>query len=86
LPCNPCGNTPGCRKKFPAECVIYTGPNLDAFGLTTGKGLSIATILAAINVVIGSTGNTSDSILTALNDINNRLNEITGETHAPYQI
>lgn len=87
-PCNPCSTTEVCKKKIPAKCTIYKGPALNGIGLTTD--LNIELILATISAVINQ-NNTSQAtkntnILSALNDINDRLNILESGSHAAYTI
>ncbi len=83
-PCNPCSTTTVCKKTIPGKCTIYGGPNLTGLGLTTG--MSVDVVLAAISVIIAEQTVTNANILTALNDINDRINVIDSGSHAPYVI
>ena len=94
-PCNPCTTTVVCKKKVPAECVFYAGPALTPLGLTTN--IDVELILSTLSTMVDTLQDAistnliaqnvkNTNILTALNDINTRLNTITGGAHAPYVI
>ena len=94
-PCNPCSTTTICKKKVPAKCVEYRGPNLTLLSLTTNVDveLIISTMVSflgtlqdtvANNLILQNTKNAN--ILAALNDINTRLNVLEGGIHPPYTI
>ena len=94
-PCTPCTTTPVCKKKIPAKCTYYNGPNLTQLGLTTN--IDIEAILATVNSVVGSLQTSISTIeddesvanlaiLAILNDINSRIIAITGISHAPYTL
>lgn len=91
LPCDPCSTTPVCKKKIPAKCTFYQSATLVNLNLPTGT--NIEAIIQVIDSAIGvlkafqatqTTKNTN--ILTALNDINDRLNVLEGGSHAAYTI
>ena len=87
-PCNPCSVTNVCKKKIPAKCTIYNGPALSFLELPTGTDIEV--ILSSIDSALQSISEAQElkniNILTVLNDINDRLNVIEGNTHPPYQI
>lgn len=94
--CAPCSTTEVCKKAIPAKCVFYKAGNLANIGLTTNINTEL--ILYTIDSVIGSIKSgsildkaaqtvTNANILTALNNINDRLNALeAGAPHAPYII
>ena len=93
--CDPCDTTDVCKRTFPAKCTIYNGPNLTGFSLTTN--INIELILATASTLLSSLQQTIEdnqveqgvkntNILTALNDINTRINSITGGSHPAYTI
>lgn len=87
-PCNPCSTTPVCKKKVPAFCTYYQGPNLTYIGLTTDINveLILTTIVNTIQVSKAEQDTKNANILAALNDINSRIVSITGEAHPAYTI
>jgi hypothetical protein len=94
--CTPCSTTEVCKKNIPAKCTFYKGSNLANLGLTTN--INIELILYTIDLLIGSLNSNrtldnaaqvtkNTNILTALNDINDRLNTLEGGApHDPYTI
>jgi len=95
LPCNPCSATVVCKKKIPAVCTYYNGPNLTGIGLTTNVNLE--TITATISTIIGALNTAVNNQITAqavinaqilanFNDINARIVAITGIPHEDYVI
>lgn len=94
-PCNPCSTTQVCKKRIPAKCTFYEGPNLANLGLTSPSNLEA--IVLATDQVLGllkdvqllgtSTQNTVNvNILIALNNINARLNVLESSSHPAYVI
>lgn len=87
-PCNPCSQTDVCLKTVPAKCVIYNGPTLANLNLTAPQNVQL--ILSTIDIAIGAINSANalkfTNILTALNDINTRLNVLESGSHAPYVI
>lgn len=91
LPCNPCSNTQVCKTQHKAFCTYYHGPELTALGLTTN--INIELILTQISLAIQTLQNAitqqnlkNANILTALNDLNARLNLEAGTSNPPYTI
>ncbi len=85
-PCSPCATTPVvCKKTIPSLCTKYNGPNLPNLGVNTNDTLNdILNKLDNIKMVQDLKFN---NILTALNDINDRLNDLeVGDDHDPYTL
>lgn len=93
--CAPCSTNVVCKKSIPAKCTFYNGSNLSNLGLLSN--IDIELILFTVNQVIGNINSTrlidnsaqnlkNVNILTALNDINSRLNALEGASHVPYTI
>lgn len=86
--CAPCSSTEVCKKAIPAKCTFYKGSNLTNLGLLTNVNIEL--VLFTIDQLFGSLSGetiiTKSNILTALNDINDRLNVLEGASHPPYVI
>lgn len=79
--CNPCSNTNVCKKKIPAFCTYYNGPNLDGIGLTTD--INIELVLANVNIALKNYQSKIDQLLGFVNSLNTRLNTLAGGTPVP---
>lgn len=65
-------------------CMMYTGANLTSLGISQYDDLD--TILIKLNAVKVVQDTKNANILIALNDINTRLNIITGNAHSVYNL
>lgn len=75
----------GCLDIIKSECVQYTGSNLG--NLLIDKYDDLSTILPILDEAYRVQQIKNTNILTALNDINTRLNALEGgPDHAPYTI
>lgn len=84
-PCSPCATTPiVCKKSIPSLCVKYNGPNLPNIGVNTDDTLN--DILNKLDNIKMIQDLKNTNILAALNDINTRINTITGGSHPPYTL
>lgn len=75
----------GCLDVIKGECVRYTGANLTNTGINTNDTLNL--ILEKLDALFSIQATKNTNILAALNDINDRLNDLEGGTpHAPYTL
>jgi hypothetical protein len=77
-PCN------GCVDIHKGECTQYTGSNLTNTGIN--KFDTLNTILQKLDAIKAIQDTKNANILSALNDINARLNILEGGSHAPYTL
>ena len=91
-----CGHQQACNGciDFPkAKCVIYTGSNLVNTGINQNDTLEV--ILQKLDALFAIQATKNTNILTALNDLNSRVNALElavippipgGGAHAPYTL
>lgn len=83
--CNPCSSNNVCKKRIPAFCTYYKGPNLDALNLTTDVNIEL--VLANVNIALKQSQAKIEQLLTHINHLNTRLNTLeTGTDVPPYVI
>ena len=78
-------NCSGCLEIIKSSCIAYEGSNLVNLGVN--KNDTLKDILVILNAIKLSQDNKFAKILLNLNDINSRINVITGGTpHVPYTL
>lgn len=85
---NNCGHQQacnGCLEVIKSECIKYTGSNIVGIGVNQNDTLS--EILVKLNTLKSIQDAKNTNLLSAINDINTRINTIAGGTpHAPYTL
>lgn len=84
MPCDECSPVIVCARKMPSLCVIYSGQNLPNTGINTNDTLN--DILTKLDNIKQTQDLMNINILSAINDINTRLNTLASTTHAPYTL
>lgn len=81
--CNPCSTIDVCKKKVPAKCTFYNGPALPFFNLGTNVSIEdvIVAFATAIQAIQGTHSSKTVNVQAALDNINERLNNIEGGNH-----
>lgn len=75
----------GCIDVIKGICVLYTGQNLTSTGINQNDNLNL--ILQKLDALKAIQDTKNTNILTALNDINTRLNALeSGTDHTPYTL
>lgn len=77
-------NCDGCTDTFKATCILYNGPNRVNTGINKNDNLDL--IIQKLDALQEVQALKNTNILLALNDINTRLNTITGGSHDPYSL
>lgn len=96
------GNQPGCGHQQACNgcvdvikgiCVLYTGPNLTSTGINQNDDFN--TVVSKLNAIKAIQDTKNTNILTALNDLNSRVNALElavippivgGGSHPPYTL
>lgn len=75
----------GCIDIIKGQCLLYTGTNLTSTGIDQNDDFN--TIIAKLDAIKAIQDTKNNNILAALNDINDRLNDLEGGTpHPPYTL
>lgn len=82
-----CGHQQACNECIDIVkdlCTFYLGPNLTNTGINTNDTLRV--VLQKLDAIKAIQDTKNANILAALNDINDRLNDLESGSHPPYTL
>jgi hypothetical protein len=65
-PADPCPDGPSCDEQISSDCVIYTGPDLECYGITTGMTVTEILLLILQHINPQCTTTTSTTTTTTI--------------------